>query len=144
MVGVAIDRRLLTRRVRPRDRRFEREYRPGAPIRVVESRERQQPRDVLLVAAPLFDEARRRAEVLVTVSERKATLHQERAVGLLAMDAVLHRQPEYRRRSVDAEVQRIHVGVHGPAEQACERKRVAGPIDPRERLRERSDALGVD
>ena len=87
----------------------------------------------------MLDGARLRAEVVVAVPEPEAALHEEGAVGRLAVDAVLDGEPEDRRRGVDAEVERIHVGVHRAAEQASEREPVADAVDAGEQRRERGD-----
>src|SRR5262245_48468087 len=113
-------------------------------VHMIESAESQYSSDVLLVAAALLDEAGFLTQVLVAVAEAETALQQEGAIGLLAMDTVLDGQPEYRRRGIDAEVERIHVGAHGAAQQASERLRVAGRIDPGEDRLERGDPLCLD
>ena len=97
IVGVAVDGRRLTRGMRHGDGPFERQHRLGALIGVIESRERQQARDVLLISAALLDGAGLRTEVSVTIPECEAALHQERGICLLTVDAVLHGEPQDRR-----------------------------------------------
>src|SRR5262249_9340254 len=138
VVGVAIDGACPGRGVRRGDGRLEREHRMGALVRAIESAEPQYSRDVLLVAAALLDEAGLLIQGLVGPAEAETALQQEGAIALLAMDTVLDGKPKDRRRRVDAEVERIHVGAHGAAQQASERLRVAGRLDPGKYLLERS------
>ena len=55
------------------------------------------------------------------------------------MNAVLHRKSEYRGRSEHAEVEWIHVGVHGAADQAGECLLVTDAVDPGEQRFERGN-----
>ena len=144
IVRVPVDGRCLVRRLRPGEGGFEREHRGGALVRAVEPGELQQLRDGGLVLASLFDRRRILAQVIVTAPEAKAALHEECAIVLLAMDAVFHGESEHRRGGVDPEVERIHVRVHGAAEQASERDLVARAVDPGEHGCERGDSLFVD
>src|SRR5262249_62160181 len=99
------------------------------------------PGHALRVAAALRTDAGSLLQVLGAPAEAETALQQEGAIALLAMDTVLDGKPEDRRRRVDAEVERIHVGAHGAAQQASERLRVAGRLDPGKYLLERSDPL---
>ncbi len=144
VVGVAIDRRGVARRVRPGDGNLEREHRGCARFGAIEAGERQQAGDVLLVAPPPLDGAGLLAQIGAAVAEGQAALHQERGVVRLAVDAVGHRQAEHRRRRVGADVERIDVGAHGAAEQARQGEPVADAVDPGEQRRERRQARPLD
>jgi hypothetical protein len=63
---------------------------------VIESRECQHARDVLLVAMALFGGARLLAQVLIPVPEREAALHEKRGVARFTVNAVLHGESEHR------------------------------------------------
>ena len=132
VVGVLVEGRFLARRVRLREGRLEREHRLGAPIRVVEPGEREETRDGFPIAAAPLHGGGLPAQVEVAVPECEAALHEEGAVARLAVGAVLDGESQDRRRGVDAEVERIHVGAHRLAQKASEREPVADAIDPLE------------
>ena len=67
-------------------------------VRAVEAGERQQAADVLLVSRSQRLHARLGAEVVLAVRQAEPALQQEGDVGLLAVDARLHRQAQQVRR----------------------------------------------
>ena len=84
------------------------------------------------------------ADVVLAVRQAEPALHQERDVGLLAVDARLHRQAQQVGRSVDAPVQRVDVGAQSAAQQARERRLVRDLVDAIEQRLERREASGLD
>ena len=120
IVGIAVDGRCRTRRLRLGDRGLERQHRIGALSRAIESRERQQLRDVRLVSIALFDGA-----------GREARMRQK--------DAVMHESEERTRdlaQQVSAEVQAALIDVDSGREQeAIARERVGLALQQLEEAR---------